>query len=82
MNPLTRRVDKLEEEHVPDAEAIRRDEELRAAIEAGRKRVLAAKPDFVFSDEPLEPARHGKFDLAAALERARQRAVQRLQAAC
>ena len=81
MNGLTRRVDRLEDERLPDAETARRNEELQAAIEAGRKRVLEANPDFEFSDSPMEPAPllpNGKLDLAAALERGRRRALERL----
>jgi hypothetical protein len=68
MSSLTRRVHKLEGERLPDAETSRRNEELLAAIEEGRKRVLRACPGFVFNDDPMEPAPllpNGKLDLVA-----------------
>jgi hypothetical protein len=80
MSSLTRRVHKLEGECLPDAETSRRNEELLAAIEEGRKRVLEACPGFVFNDDPMEPAPllpNGKLDLAVAIERGTRRALER-----
>lgn len=50
MSNLTRRMDKLELERLPNAEDIRRAEELRVAIIKARARVLRVRPDHKFSN--------------------------------
>ena len=56
-----------------------RSEKLRLAIDEGRKRVQEAYPDRVFDYPKPEPLLPGeKFDLAAAIEKGRQRALEQL----
>lgn len=85
MNRLTHRIEKLEEELVPDPEEARRAEDLRRRIEEGRARVRALGPEYAFYDlpdddeEPIPLSPDGTLDLGEALKYGRRRAERKRQ---
>ena len=83
MHSLTRRLDKLEEERIPDAAEVQRNERLLLDLEKARQRVLAEFPDHEFPnfEEPLPLLPGGMVDIRVGLERSRQWALKKILAA-